>query len=210
WCLVFGVWCLVFGVSALRMNSAARSAKEDLRRSVRDALKAMSPEERLKTSVEATKLLVAQRRWTEAQSVLFYAPMERELDIWPLLKTALESGKHACLPRFDPTTRRYVACQIKDPKTDLESGQFRIREPGGWCASMPLIKLDFILVPGVAFDLRGRRLGRGKGHYDRLLAATRGTTCGVAFDEQIVREVPVEPHDVLLNCILTPTRWIEV
>ena len=69
---------------------------------------------------------------------------------------------------------------------------------------------DLILVPGVAFDLHGRRLGRGKGFYDQLLAAVRGTTCGVAFEQQMVREVPVEPHDIHLNSILTPTRWIEL
>jgi 5-formyltetrahydrofolate cyclo-ligase len=66
-----------------------------------------------------------------------------------------------------------------------------------------------VLVPGVAFDSHGRRLGRGKGFYDQLLAFVRGTKCGVAFDEQIVPEIPIEPHDVRLNCILTPTRWIE-
>jgi 5-formyltetrahydrofolate cyclo-ligase len=66
-----------------------------------------------------------------------------------------------------------------------------------------------VLVPGVAFDLRGRRLGRGKGFYDRLLADAGGLKCGVAFDEQIVTEIPVEPHDVSVDCILTPTRWIQ-
>ena len=66
-----------------------------------------------------------------------------------------------------------------------------------------------ILVPGVAFDLHGRRLGRGKGFYDQLLAGVRGTTCGVAFDVQVVRELPQEPHDARVNCILTPTRWLE-
>ena len=75
---------------------------------------------------------------------------------------------------------------------------------------MPLNRLDFVLVPGIAFDLQGRRLGRGKGYYDRLLAEVRGKTCGVAFDEQIVDEIPVEPHDIHVNCILTPTRWIEL
>jgi len=70
-------------------------------------------------------------------------------------------------------------------------------------------RLDLILVPGIAFDLRGRRLGRGKGYYDRWLPALRGKTCGVAFDEQIVDDIPLEPHDVVVNCILTPTRWIE-
>jgi 5-formyltetrahydrofolate cyclo-ligase len=62
----------------------------------------------------------------------------------------------------------------------------------------------------VAFDLHGRRLGRGKGFYDRLLARTRGTKCGVAFDEQIVAKITVEPHDAQVNCLLTPTRWIEL
>jgi 5-formyltetrahydrofolate cyclo-ligase len=52
-------------------------------------------------------------------------------------------------------------------------------------------------------------LGRGKGFYDRLLPGVRGVTCGVAFDEQVFRELPSAPHDVHLSCILTPTRWIE-
>ena len=104
----------------------------------------------------------------------------------------------------------YVACEIKDPEKDLLVGRFGIREPETSCGEIELNRLDFTLVPGVAFDLQGRRLGRGKGFYDRMLAAVRGTTCGVAFDEQIVEEVPVEPHDTRVNCILTPTRWIEL
>jgi 5-formyltetrahydrofolate cyclo-ligase len=67
-----------------------------------------------------------------------------------------------------------------------------------------------VLTPGIAFDALGRRLGRGRGFYDRLLAQTTGTRCGVAFDQQVVDVVPVETHDVVLNCILTPTRWLNV
>jgi 5-formyltetrahydrofolate cyclo-ligase len=104
----------------------------------------------------------------------------------------------------------YVVCEVTDPNKNIRPGQFGIREPAGGCAELPLNRLDLILVPGVAFDLHGRRLGRGKGFYDQLLAAIRGRTCGVAFDQQIVGEIPVEPHDVHLNCILTPTRWIEL
>ena len=84
-----------------------------------------------------------------------------------------------------------------------------MREPAAHCAEVPLNRLDLVLVPGVAFDARGGRLGRGKGFYDRLLAAVRGTKCGVAFDEQIVDAVPNGPLDIRLNCILTPTRLIE-
>jgi 5-formyltetrahydrofolate cyclo-ligase len=65
------------------------------------------------------------------------------------------------------------------------------------------------LVPGLAFDPSGRRLGRGKGFYDRLLAMVRGRKCGIAFEEQVVPEIPVEPHDIRLDCLLTPRRWME-
>jgi len=67
-----------------------------------------------------------------------------------------------------------------------------------------------ILIPGIAFDLHGRRLGRGKGFYDRLLTEIRGVKCGIAFDEQIVEKIPVEPHDVRMDFILTPTRFAEI
>jgi len=70
-------------------------------------------------------------------------------------------------------------------------------------------RLDLILVPGVAFDLRGRRLGRGRGFYDRLLLETGGVKCGIAFDEQIAGEVPTGKYDLQMNFILTPTRCVE-
>ena len=75
------------------------------------------------------------------------------------------------------------------------------------CEPAPLNRLDLVLVPGVAFDAQGRRLGRGKGFYDRLLAKVRGHKCGVAFDVQIVSGLPEEPHDVRVDSILTPSRW---
>jgi len=109
-----------------------------------------------------------------------------------------------------PYAGGYTACRITDPEKDIRVGQFGIREPNARCEQISLNLLDLILTPGVAFDLHGWRLGRGKGFYDRLLAAVHGTTCGVAFDEQIVAQIPVEPHDTHVNCILTPTRWIEL
>ena len=106
-------------------------------------------------------------------------------------------------------TEIYVACRILNASVDVQIGKFGIREPSPRCPEVPLNQLDFVLVPGVAFDVYGRRLGRGKGYYDRLLAQVGGKTCGVAFDEQIVGEVPVGPLDIVLNCILTPERWVE-
>jgi 5-formyltetrahydrofolate cyclo-ligase len=92
----------------------------------------------------------------------------------------------------------------------LAAGRYGVIEPAAVCNVADLKRLDLILVPGVAFDWHGRRLGRGKGYYDRLLAEVSGTTCGVAFDQQLVATIPVEPHDVHLNCILTPSHWLQL
>jgi 5-formyltetrahydrofolate cyclo-ligase len=189
------------------MNLA--ESKGVLRKEIRERLKALTPEQRAAAAGRACALLEQQAVWKRAELIFFYAPMPEEIDIWPLLGDAMAGGKTVALPRFDSATQRYVACQILDVAKDLSQGRFGIREPGGHCIAVPPNRLDLVLVPGVAFDVHGRRLGRGKGFYDQMLASVRGTTCGVAFDEQIVEAIPVEPHDVHLNCILTPTRWLE-
>ncbi len=191
------------------MQKTIREAKQALRSQVLAAVARMEPGERVSASTQACALLETQPQWGAAQWVMLFAPLPGELDIWPLLTAALSAAKKVALPRFVAETKTYEARQILDPKLDLQVGHFGIREPRSHCAPLPSIRLDLILVPGVAFDSQGRRLGRGRGYYDQLLKGLRGTTCGVAFDQQIVDEIPVEPHDVRLDCLLTPTRWIE-
>ena len=184
--------------------------KSGLRREIKTRLSRLSSQTRAEGSARACDLLMAQELWKKAGSILCYAAIQEELDVRALIAAGLRSGKRVALPRYDQGTNTYCAAEISDPPADLVTGRYGILEPGGHCIARPLNRLDLILVPGVAFDLQGRRLGRGKGFYDRLLAAVLGTTCGVAFDEQIVVAVPVEPHDSDVNCILTPTRWIEL
>src|SRR5437867_5870229 len=178
------------------MGTQIQDVKLELRRQVREKLAAMQESNCAVASTQACSLLRRQKHWEQARSILFYAPLAKELDVWPLVAAALVAGKTVALPRFVPETNNYIACAIGDPAKDLLPGQFGIREPADHCAHLSPNRLDFILVPAIAFDLQGRRLGRGNGFYDQLLMTLRGTTCGVAFDEQIVREVPVEPHDV--------------
>jgi 5-formyltetrahydrofolate cyclo-ligase len=192
------------------MGLSFQLLKAGLREEVRARMADISEEARREASARARALLQRQTAWQKAGVVLLYAPLDMELDIWPLLEDALKAGKVAALPRFDRGSNHYEACQIRDLSREVALGRYGIREPVRSCNPVPLNRLDFTLVPGVAFDLHGRRLGRGRGYYDVLLAEVRGKTCGVAFDEQIVREVPVEPHDSDVNCILTPTRWIEL
>jgi 5-formyltetrahydrofolate cyclo-ligase len=192
------------------MNTEIFINKKALRRKMRDLVEHLDAAAKGVRSEQACRLLSGQALWKNARSVLFYAPMEEEVNVWPLLDAAITGGKRVALPRYRPETDSYGACEVRNTSLDIWSGAFGIREPAPHCPLFGTMQLDLILVPGLAFDQRGGRLGHGKGYYDRLLAIARGVTCGVAFDEQIVEVVPVTPHDVTVDCILTPTRWITV
>ena len=192
------------------MGATIQQAKIVLREQVGEHLRRMSAEERAAASAQARALLIAQPLWQSAQSVLFFAPLPGELDVWPLLAVALGAGKKVALPRFERHTKTYIACQIENLETDVRVGHFGSREPGEQCSCLASGRVDLILVPGVAFDQQGHRLGRGKGYYDQLLTAIRGTRCGVAFDQQIAQAIPVERHDARMDYLLTPTRWVKL
>jgi 5-formyltetrahydrofolate cyclo-ligase len=192
------------------MNPDMRELKSALRQEVLARLRSLSPAQRAASSSRACGRIGQHGLWQQAGSVLLYAPMPEELDVWPLVIDGLAAGKTIALPRFDPATRQYLACRIENVTRDIRSGHYGIREPADHCRPIELSRLDLVLVPGVAFDLRGGRLGRGRGYYDRLLAQVRGATCGVAFDEQIVPEVPVGPGDARVKFVVTPMRWVEV
>jgi 5-formyltetrahydrofolate cyclo-ligase len=191
------------------MDTETSDAKQALRAKLRKKLQGVTDAHRNEASRKIRSLLEKQTLWRSSQAILFFAPLPDEPDIWPLISDAIALGKTVALPCFLPETEIYVACRILNASVDVQVGKFGIREPSPRCPEVPLNQLDFVLVPGVAFDLNGRRLGRGKGYYDRLLAQVGGKTCGVAFDEQIVDEVPTGPNDIDLNCILTPSRWID-
>jgi 5-formyltetrahydrofolate cyclo-ligase len=189
------------------MNIDAR--KSAIRRQALGRLRRIDKLVRESLSARARAVLCAQPVWIQAQAILFYVPRKDELDLWPLVQAALGAGKRVLLPRYQPEVDAYSACEIRNPSKDLLSGRYSIPEPAPHCLAFPLKPLDLLLVPGVAFDLLGRRLGRGRGYYDKMLATQSGVRCGVGFDEQIVSEIPVAPHDAYLNCILTPTRWLQ-
>src|SRR5437879_9231258 len=140
------------------MNENVREQKAALRRRVRNELKRFSPSDRLAASTQACSRLQQEQIWREAQIVLLYAPLSSELDVEALLRDALATGKTLTLPRFDPEGQCYVACQVLDLTDDLRPGRFGLVQPRENCLEVPLKRLDFILAPGVAFTLDGRRL----------------------------------------------------
>ncbi|PYJ87573.1 MAG: hypothetical protein DME22_01100, partial [Verrucomicrobia bacterium] len=130
------------------MNENVREQKAALRRRVRNELKRFSPSDRLAASTQACSRLQQEQIWREAQIVLLYAPLSDELEVEPLLRHALAAGKTLTLPRFDPESQAYLACQVLDLTEDLRPGRFGIVEPRANCLEVPLKRLDFILAPG--------------------------------------------------------------
>ena len=187
-----------------------RDEKSELRKKIRAKIKIIKPEKRQSDSATLCSNLKEQTFFQKSGSILFFAPLPDEPDLWPLLNEMLAGKKMVALPCFDEDEGIYQARHITDIHVEILSGKFGIREPAPTCVAIPLADLDVVLVPGVAFDSNGHRLGRGKGYYDRLLQDFAGAKIGIAFDEQMVGEVPLENNDVKMDWILTPTRCLKV
>jgi 5-formyltetrahydrofolate cyclo-ligase len=189
------------------MDTDKHRLKTELRSKIRAALEKISPAVRAVESIGLCERLKAQMQ--SANTILFFAPLPDELDVWPVLELSLALGTTCALPFFNAEKKSYVARQLKNLEADIVAGKFGVREPASNCAEIPLDKFDLFLVPGIAFDLEGNRLGRGRGFYDRLLAKTSGIKCGVGYDFQLLEKIPAEPHDAKVNFIFTPSRCVK-
>ena len=138
-----------------------------------------------------------------AGRVLGYAAFGDEVDLDPLLAQLIADGVAVHLPYVEPAG--IAVARVAD-LADLTTGYRGVREPpAGSRRPAAVEELDVALVPGVAFDHRGGRLGYGGAHFDRLLARMRpgAARIGVAFSAQMLEEIPVEPHDVRLDMVVT-------
>jgi len=181
------------------------SQKDELRKRIREETKRHSIEECAEGSRRVRERIRAQPVWKNATKVLLFVPTSHEPDIWRLAQDV----KQVSLPAFNEKLGRYEARRIQGEE-DLVVGQFGIREPKSACSLTDLNSLDLVLAPGLAFALDGSRLGRGKGYYDRLLEKLRGTKIGVCFEWQLQPQIPCDGHDVAMNYIATPDRWLSV
>jgi len=150
------------------MDAENQKLKSDLRTHIRARLEKISDAVRAVESIELCERLQAQI--PSAHTILFFAPLPDELDVWPMLEMSLALGVNCALPFFDAEKKTYGAKLLKNLTTDIVIGKFGVREPAASCTEIPLNQFDLVLVPGMAFDLNGNRLGRGQGFYDRILA----------------------------------------
>lgn len=176
---------------------------------MRTILAAVEPADvRLKSAAIWERLSVLPE-FASAEWVLTYVSTGNEVDTHGLVQQLMAMGKRVCVPSFDDATRQYVASELRDFNTELAEGEFKILEPKPEAIRpVPAGRLQALIVPGLAFDETGNRLGRGTGFFDRILRDARGAKIALAYDFQIQSEVPAADHDVRMDFIVTETRSI--
>ena len=148
--------------------------------------------------------------FAQATRLLIYVSMGKEAETHGLIQQLLAMGRQVCAPAFDAAERRYVARTVHNFHSDLAVGQFGILEPKPGAAEFAARDpIDVALVPGLAFDETGNRLGRGMGYFDRLLPGIGGAKIALAYDFQILKEIPAEAHDARVDFIVTEIRVVE-
>lgn len=176
--------------------------KTSLRKLIWERLHSMNAVERTIQSDRVVGKLVALERFKNATSILLYYSTPEEVFTHDLIQNSLGT-KRIFLPRMN-TEKNEIEIYQLERWEDLQKGPFGILEPTGKSKAR-IGEIDLAIIPGVAFTIDGKRLGRGKGYYDRLLALKRESPfgLGLAFSEQIVEDISMEEHDVKLDLILT-------
>ena len=152
--------------------------------------------------------------YTAANTVMWYVDAGSEVRTRHTLPGALAHGKRVVVPWCVVETNQLELFHLED-MSELVEGAYKILEPKAELRGLPQKKvrpdeLDLVMVPGTAFDMRGGRMGQGKGYYDRLLAHARpdAPLVALAFDCQMFEEIPVAAHDVFMDVVITETRTI--
>jgi 5-formyltetrahydrofolate cyclo-ligase len=187
--------------------------KQDLRKIVLARRDALSDKERREKSDRIRERLFSLAEYQSARTLFVYAHFRSEVMTRFLMAQALRHGKRVLASTTSVKDRRLVLTDILDPEMDLVSGYMGIPEPReGIRRDISSEEVDLVLTPAVGYDEKGNRLGYGGGYYDRLFANLRDDALriGLAFEVQIVPEVPAEPHDIPLPIIVTEDRVIRV
>jgi 5-formyltetrahydrofolate cyclo-ligase len=159
-------------------------------------------------AVSVARLILALPELADVGTVLTYAAMPAELDPSFAITALRQDAVRIGYTRIEAPG--VLGVHVVESETELIPGPLSIRQPSEALPRVPFDEIDAVIVPGVAFDESGGRLGYGGGYFDRLLPMLRDdcTRIGVAFDEQVLEEIPAEEHDAYVDIVVTPTRVI--
>ena len=180
--------------------------KDEIRKEIKKARREITGDERRVKSLAAQMLLIATAEYTEAKSIMLYFPLGSETDTAYISEKAFADGKRVIYPVTDEASG--VITPVEAIRgAEFTKGGFGILEPKGEGYTG---MIDLVVVPGVAFDRRGGRLGFGKGCYDAFLIGTDAYRIGLCYDVQLLDTLPTEAHDVRMDAVITENEVIYV
>ncbi len=186
-----------------------QSVKSSIRKDIQDNRDSLDKISRQEKSLLIAGRLMGLDKYRDSSNILAYYPFRSEIDTSIIIKDALGCGKKVALPRVG--TEGLDLYYIKDLSKDLEPGSYDIMEPiPSRCRPAEPGKMDMVIVPGVGFDRKHNRLGYGGGFYDRLLAGIPRSIprIALAFDLQVLDEIPVSGHDLKIDILITESQII--
>lgn len=180
------------------MTQDLKIRKQTIRKEILSKLKLQKKQERINKSRRIQKKLFNLPEFRQAKIIMFYLSSEFEVDTLNMIKKAIKLDKKIAVPVISSDKADMVVSLVSGVTSELEVGPYGIKQPKArYLKPIPPEQLDLAVVPGVAFDDKGMRLGRGKGCYDRFLEAKSDEThtLGLAFTFQIVKNLPYNRHD---------------
>lgn len=181
--------------------------KAQLRMEIARKRRELDPQWVLSASMQIVQSLKNLTAFQCAKSVALYKAIDGEVDLTGLFAVCMDQDKRVCIPVFNPALEIYDMAEIT-ANTQYKTGNHGIQEPEN-PSPVSVGKIDLIVVPGVAFDATGARLGRGGGYYDRLLDGFSGFSAAVAFDFQVYPQIPADSHDIPVDYVVTQTKIIK-
>lgn len=181
--------------------------KKELRQRVRKKLLEINPEELAEKSLKLCQRLMEQSEYTKAEVVMVFLSLPQEVDTSSFVLRCWQDRKRVLAPKVSWNQRRMMPLEIRSFSDGLVISSLGIREPAAGIP-FPISLIDLVVVPGLSFDDSGNRLGRGRGFYDRFLAHPEfhGVACGVAFEVQVTKSLPVDPLDRRVNMLVTEKK----
>ena len=180
--------------------------KAAIRQVILEKRKTQDPNEQAALSRSIAKALLGREEFQKADRVLVYLSKEGEVGTDHMLGRAFELGKHVCVPVVDRENGELRISELSGPETRFRLGAFGVREPEEQDLNfVPPDKIDLVVVPGLAFDRQGGRIGYGKGYYDRLLICLGAHVprIALAFDFQVLDTVPQNETDIRVDVVIT-------
>jgi 5-formyltetrahydrofolate cyclo-ligase len=178
--------------------------KRELRGALLEQRDALSADEIATRSAAAGERLFSLPEIGAAQVIMFFVSFGSEIDTLPMLSRALAAGKRVAAPRVMRSARKLMPHEVRDLPSDLEPGAYGILEPKPDRPPVPLDELEVVIVPAVAWDNEGYRVGYGGGYYDRFLPQVpRALRIGLGFELQVRSDLPRGPEDLPVDILIT-------